>query len=1774
MSHHPPARGASPVRPAYRRPFICAASIALSLGFAPHATLAADGTWTRLDGGISIGLWSDPTAWLNGIIADGDGATANFATPDIIGPSVISLDTSRTIGNLTFGDSDPSTPANWTLDNGGNPANTLTLSGLSPTITANGGSGSTVTIATVLGGTNGLTYSGNSTVLMNGTVGHTYLGDTVLKSRVETTNVANAILTVFGDPSNSVVFDGGYFRIFNTTTSTSAGTLANNLIVNTTGTIEYSGRSSTTGVLTGNGTLNVITHFVRSDNGGNWSGFTGTINVSSGDAGIADFRQTTYNGFLNATLNLGANANLYFVPNQQMNGTTAVDIGALSGVSSAFLRGGPIAGRITTFRIGSKNLDTTFAGSIIEQGTAISNIVKVGTGVLTLSGGTSAYNGPTTINQGTLAVSVITNGGSPSSIGRSSNAATSLVINGGTLRYIGAGDNSDRLFTIGTDNAAIEASGTGPINFTNAGLLSLTNFDSPRSFALAGTNTGANTISGIIGDNGIGVTSVNKSGPGTWVLGGANSYTGPTTITGGVLTAITLADGGLPSSIGQSSNAAGNLVIDGGTLRYAGSAVSTDRSFTVGPAGATLDASGSGGISYVNPAPVTFSAANVPNTLSLAGTSAVDNSFASQIVDNGSGATSLVKTGPGTWLLPVANTYTGSTTINGGLLRISNATGSATGTGPVIVNNTSTFGGAGTAAGAVTINAGAHLAPGVIVGTLTVGSLTLSAGSIVDFEFNTTPANDLVSVATAGGLTINGAGVNLTVASTTNKWTTPGTYNLFQYSGAIGGAGVNSLSVLNPQAGLTYAFGSNGSFIILTIGATATLSDWTSTTSGSWTNALNWSNGIPSAQSDTAKFLGAITAPSTVTLDGNKTVGTVQFGNENSYTIAQGTGGTLILNNGTDSGQILVINGSHTVSAPVSMAGNLSIDVNNAGDTLTASGVIDGPGILTKSGNGTLILGGANAFANGFRIGGGIVQVGNNLSFGTGSVTFTSSAILRAGAASITAANNIVIGNSATATLDSGVNALTVTGLISDSNANGSVTKAGSGTLTLGGNNTYRGKTTIAGGVVIASVMADGGVASSIGQSANAAANLVIDGGSLRYTGLETLTDRLFTIGLNGATIEASGSGALSFTNPTALVLDGANSARTLTLSGSNTGANTLASIISDNGSGATSLVKTGPGAWFLAGANTFTGTTSVTGGTLSLSNSLALQASTLDYNNQGGTLSFDNLGAATLGGLSGGQNLELGNSFGGAIVLTVGANNSSATYSGALTGPGSLIKTGTGVLSLTGQNTYVGPTTIAGNGGALKFFGLDALSPGSAVTVNNPGGLQLGNGATLNSVVTAAVGANEFLDIPDAGATATFGGTFGVGGGANQFRLGITGVGSVLNVTGTTNLPNAASIVFLTRGNLVFSGSSSFFSASGITVGRSAQAIDVLLKDNASFLLGAGASFGGGQANPSIALTIQDAATFDLGSFGLDLNSSTAAVNQTVINLNGGTLTTGAFFKTSQATDQLTSINFNGGTLQAGASNTSFLPAFTALTANVKAGAAKINTNGFDIAIAQPITHDSELVGADGGLIKSGAGSLTLEGQNTYNGPTAVTEGALYITGSISGSAATVATGATLGGSGTIGNASVNGTLAPGTSAGDLTVSGTITFAAGSTLALELNGRLAGTEHDQLTLDITGLLNILGGNLNLVLGFAPFIGDTFTIVENNGGSAITGAFANLPNNGSILASFGGTSYEFRANYQGGDGNDLTLAVVPEPTAAAVLAAGVAALALRRRRST
>ena len=94
---------------------------------------AGNGTWTS----TTTGLWSEGANWSGGTVADGSGYTANFGTIDTTADVTVHLDSARTIGNLTFGDTVTSSAAGWTLDNNGNSANILTLAGGTPTITVN-----------------------------------------------------------------------------------------------------------------------------------------------------------------------------------------------------------------------------------------------------------------------------------------------------------------------------------------------------------------------------------------------------------------------------------------------------------------------------------------------------------------------------------------------------------------------------------------------------------------------------------------------------------------------------------------------------------------------------------------------------------------------------------------------------------------------------------------------------------------------------------------------------------------------------------------------------------------------------------------------------------------------------------------------------------------------------------------------------------------------------------------------------------------------------------------------------------------------------------------------------------------------------------------------------------------------------------------------------------------------------------------------------------------------------------------------------------------------------------------------------------------------------------------------------------------------------------------------------------------------------------------------------------------------------------------------------
>lgn len=204
---------------------------------------------------------------------------------------------------------------------------------------------------------------------------------------------------------------------------------------------------------------------------------------------------------------------------------------------------------------------------------------------------------------------------------------------------------------------------------------------------------------------------------------------------------------------------------------------------------------------------------------------------------------------------------------------------------------------------------------------------------------------------------------------------------------------------------------------------------------------------------------------------------------------------------------------------------------------------------------------------------------------------------------------NVALG--ASRTLSIGTNrTLDVVNVVSGT---ASVTKSGLGTLKLTNlDNTYTGSTSIgtsgqSSGVLEVTKLANGGQSSSIGTSNNSSSNLVFGGtttGTLRYVGTGHSTDRRFLIGGVGAIFDASGTGAINWTNTAAVTYASTGNARTITFKGTNTDANTMSTAFSDSGLGQTSILKQDSGRWILAGTNTHTGATTIDAGTLELGSS------------------------------------------------------------------------------------------------------------------------------------------------------------------------------------------------------------------------------------------------------------------------------------------------------------------------------------------------------------------------------------------------------------------------------------------------------------------------------------------------------------------------------------------------------------------------------------------
>lgn len=1050
-----------------------------------------------------------------------------------------------------------------------------------------------------------------------------------------------------------------------------------------------------------------------------------------------------------------------------------------------------------------------------------------------------------------------------------------------------------------------------------------------------------------------GTGTLTKNSAGTLTLGNANSYTGATTVNSGLVSI------GAAASFGATSG----ITINGGGVLWTAAADISSFPVTIGASGATLNTNGS----------------NV--------------TFANSIGNSGTG--SVTKSGAGTLTLSAGNDYSGGTTITAGSLLANNISGSATGSGAVSVTSGASIGGSGTISGTVTLNSGANLAPGASVGTLNVGGLTLSSGSTGTFEFNASPANDAVVVSNSGGLTINGGALTLYQEGTASPFSTVGTYNLIAYTGVIGGAGVSSLSVANPQPGFIYSFGESGGFVTLTIATTGVLSEWGNTGGGSWGVAGNWTNStVPNVVGATANFFSSIIEPSSVTLDGAKTVGAISFNNgTNAYTIDAGTGGTLTINNGSNPSAISNNDGNHVITVPVTLTTNTSFTTVAADDSTTLSGVVSGAGTVTKIGPGGLSLLGNNLMSGAINLSGGITTFVNG-GLGTGSLTISDATLAWNTANNQDISDRSITFGSGPVTFDTNGNDVSLITSAIGGGGSAAFTKAGLGRLTFDEDPTFTGNVTISGGVL--------------------------------------------QLGVGGTTGVVAGD----ITNNGGLDVNLADG-----------------EILSNLVSGTGSFAHLGSGSLTVTAQNTFSGTTTIgsVSGVLMLTDPLNLQNSTVQLAAVGGSIDFGTLTAATFGGLSGNKNLVLENSTPDALALSVGGNNESTTYGGVLSGAGSLTKLGTGVLTVTGASTYTGNTAVnAGEllldaGGSLVSTTVSTLADangfvhvqnGSITAGNMPlgrtsRGLLLEDGSVSVSGVLSGVGSTG---VSNSAPIRIYGGTLSAG----EIRLGRGGLNDTNEPTGApvdTNLyvsggsatisgnlyvgsfdaqPNSSVIARIDGGSLTVGGAISV----GLNNGGRWSYVDV----NGGSLVSTGTGvnsglvLGGPFVGKSELLMRAGTATVERIQLGRDALSGMALVNVT-----GGELYVGS--EGIMLGTSLTALNglvrpvgedaalifryevrLSGGTLAAKADWSSSLPVNIGSLATSTIKTADAADNPFDITLNGPVT-------GTGALEKTGGGTLTLTAGNSHGGNTTVLGGTLAVSTSSFNDEATIAVAAADGG-------------------------------------------------------------------------------------------------------------------------------------------------------------
>jgi len=410
-----------------------------------------------------------------------------------------------------------------------------------------------------------------------------------------------------------------------------------------------------------------------------------------------------------------------------------------AGAGAFTLSGNPItlAGDITNSSANTQiiNLDMALSGSSLRTIRSPGNAVTLGgvisgpggfttnsadnNGTITLSGDNS-FSGGVTITSGSgitktlnighanalgtgllqITAGSTSNNGIDNTSGAAMTIANNVRLSGGkkATRFFGTND----LTINGTFTNANRSEGSIQLDantLTLTGDVYLTGSIAEAASKLEARGAGNLTIDGVVSNfDGVGGTAsgVTNASTGTLTLSNsANTYTGATTIgtgngvIGATMIVTKLADGGMNSSIGASSNASTNLVAIGaaslGTLRYIGSGDSTDRLFSINSSSPTfkIESSGSGALHFTNLDAMT-TAGSGHSDLELGGTYAGVNTMAVQLQGSGAGL-SLTKAGAGTWNLTNTNGYIDETTVNAGTLLVSGA-GSINSTEEITVN--------------------------------------------------------------------------------------------------------------------------------------------------------------------------------------------------------------------------------------------------------------------------------------------------------------------------------------------------------------------------------------------------------------------------------------------------------------------------------------------------------------------------------------------------------------------------------------------------------------------------------------------------------------------------------------------------------------------------------------------------------------------------------------------------------------------------------------------------------------------------------------------------------------------------------------------------------------------------------------------------------------------------------------------------------------------------------------------------------------------------------